>query len=385
MVEHLLDRLLEPAFRIDEELGRRHDPLARADAARSLHVAVLSLHAEGHLARFEPAAVEGHEDHVALAAVDDRAARDHEHGPHAAGGQADIGVHLGFQFEIPVGKDQPDLDVPRRAVQVGVDVIDRAAVDLPRVVGQFHFGRQPRTQPRGVRVVHVGEGPDGGQVGHAVHVHAGRDPHAQFGHPLHDDAFRRRMDGHRPGDRTPFFKFPDLRRGHVPVEQTALRCVQQRTCAARDVLKRAVFQVFNVLECQQVFFLRRDEFRRVDVQHRITLGDLLAGLVHVQFLDPPGVLYVDPGEHLLVVVQVADRTYGPGQRPFLDGRGLDADVLYGDRVDHDGGGACGSHRCGGGLPGRLFPCRIVVHVAFVTRGLFPGRIVVHVAFVTRGL
>ena len=166
--------------------------------------------------------------------------------------------------------------------------------------------------------------------------------------------------------------------GHVPVEQAALRCVQQRLRAARDVLERAVFEVLHVPERQQVFLLRRDEFRRVDVHHRIARGDPLARLVHVQFLDPPGVLDVDPGVHFLVVVEMADGPYGTGERPFPDGGGLHADVLYGDRVDHDGGVAGGTHGHGRPRSGHValgpFVCRVGSHVGRFAGPVLVGRV-----------
>src|SRR5689334_15815054 len=51
-----LDGGAQAALRVDEEVGRRHDPLALGEALEDLH-AIVGLHADPHRARLEPAAV----------------------------------------------------------------------------------------------------------------------------------------------------------------------------------------------------------------------------------------------------------------------------------------------------------------------------------------
>ncbi len=102
--------------------------------------------------------------------------------------------------------------------------------------------------------------------------------------------------------------------------------------------QRTVGQTLVTFEGQQIFLLRRHQFRAVNLHQGLPLFDRLPFLIDEQPLDPAVDLAVDRKPARLFVGEQAGGANGPGQIPPGDLFGPHPHALHGNRIDGDATG-----------------------------------------------
>jgi len=101
-------------------------------------------------------------------------------------------------------------------------------------------------------------------------------------------------------------------------DMTSVRRFRCLTCAG---LSPRPFQ------CADEFLLRRQQLRAVYLRQRLSLVDIAAREIHMEFLDPPFDLCIDCGKPPFVRLNPSYRPDDLPQRPHRDLDRLDADEL----------------------------------------------------------
>ncbi len=302
------ERGLQARFRVEQEVGRRHDPVALGEAAQHL-VAVGDLRADLDVAGFDRAVRAIEEDEPAIARVDDGAVGHHQ-ALALLDVQHDVAEHVRLERPALVGHVDADLDRARGAVDGRGDVRHLAAPLPARLVRERHRRRHAEPDAAEVGLVDVGQHPDVREVGdledgvgrhhaHALHDGLRRDEAADLGVQVEGAA-----------DRPRALELGDVGRADVPEAQPFPRGLQQVRAALGDRGNLAPSELLLRPKREQVLLLGGDEFGAVDREQPIALLHVLAGEVHVEALDVALELRVHVGEAPLVGSHAADRADG---------------------------------------------------------------------------
>ena len=133
---------------------------------------------------------------MARAAIDDRTFGNGDHGRAAAAFDDRIGVHIGFQDAVRVGKLDPHAGRARFLVEHGVDEADFAGEGPAGIAARCHRDRLAGRDQTEVALGHVGQHPDHGEIGNAEQNIARLRLHALDHIVLDDKTVARRGPGH---------------------------------------------------------------------------------------------------------------------------------------------------------------------------------------------
>ncbi len=223
----------------------------------------------------------GDEDDLAGTAVDHRRGGHGDDLSLASHRHLHLGEHGGLQELARIGQFNPNRYRPGFGIEGGIDIGHAALEDLVRVGIDAHLRHGTRTHLSDVLFEHVGDNPHRRQVGHLVEGVARHEAHALQCFLFGDDAGNRGTEGQRAFGRTGLGQSTDLLLGDVPVPETQQtrfgKLLHAALCLAAGVL-----QGIDTLGGNGVLALGGDQFRAVDLEQRLALGDRLAGDVHVQ-------------------------------------------------------------------------------------------------------
>ena len=278
-----LQRRLQVALGIDQEVGRDHHALAFHDAFANFdHIARALAH--DHRARLEPPLGDLHQHQLPRATVEHRRSRDGQHRRGRGLGQGHIAKQTGAQDAVGVG--QFDANPHGACLRVDDRLHERHLPfkSLPRQGGRLESGSLAHGHATGAGGGHVGDQPHLRQVGEPEDDFTGFEAGA-----LHDHFFHHHRVGRRGDDQVAaslvVSDMGQLCVADIPVAQTGQGGIAQAAhrggAAGVAGLKLAGGCVGDA-----VLVLRGDQFGAVDRQQRLATTDRHAGLVGVQPLDP---------------------------------------------------------------------------------------------------
>src|SRR5216683_3328063 len=137
-----------------------------------------------------------------------------------------------------------------------------------------------------------------------------------------------------PSDRPCALKALELVRGDIPVLKALERRLGKLPRRAAD-FGRGAGHVLKRAPGQEIFPLGNNEFRRVDLHQWLTARHGLAGRGDVELLRPAFELRIDGVQPPLIGLNGSHGADCPGEHARLDGRGLDAELLYAVGADLD--------------------------------------------------
>ena len=194
-------------------------------------------------------------------------------------------------------------------------------------VGEGEAGGLADADARRFVFVHVGDDPDGGEIGDGVEVHVGGDALFRVNIALDDEAGGGGFESEIFQRLAGALHLLDLGGRDVPELEALAGGGDEIVGAHGDLVQGVVLHLRFGFEREQVLVLRGERLGTVDGEERLAFGDELAGEIDVELIDPAVELGVDLGDLRLVEGDLGDGMDGVRGGCVLGRAVLDTDQL----------------------------------------------------------